>query len=62
MPQILKDFAFNVQAMLHWRDEFIETGEWSANKNLTDHVCRIRELLPQVLEILRDQDFDDNCG
>lgn len=62
MPQIFKDFVFNVNSMLYWRDEFIAKGEWTANKNLTNHIERIRDLLPKVLDMVRNEDgFDGAC-
>ena len=62
MPQLIKDFVYNVNSLLYWRDQFIEKGEWTANKNMTNHLCRIRELLPQALELVRNEDaYDGAC-
>lgn len=62
MPQIIKDFVFNVQSYLHWLDDYRCEGEWTCIKNMNNHLERIRELLPQVLDLVRDSGFDDNCG
>lgn len=62
ISQQLKDFVYNVNAFLHWRDEFIASGDWTDNKNMSNHLCRVRELLPVILDWLREHDFDDLCG
>ena len=62
MPQIFKDFVFNVQSMLLWWHDYADTGEWTANKNCNTHRERVEDLLPQVLELIKDQGFDDRCG
>ena len=62
MPQILKDFAYNVQAMIQWWHDYADTGEWTANKNCKTHRERVEELLPQVIQWIKDDDSIDRCG
>ena len=62
MPEILKDFVFNVRAYLHWHDEYTCEGEWTCIKNMNNHLERVRELLPKVYEIIHNEDsFDGAC-
>jgi len=62
MPNLIKDFAYNVQAMLHWWHLYSELGEWTANKNCNTHRERVEELLPKVLQWIKDDNSIDRCG
>lgn len=59
---IVKDIVYNLQAYLHWFDEFNSENEWTASKNADTFLQRLRELLPQALEMLKTEDFDYRCG
>lgn len=52
-PQPLKDLVFACQSYLHWRDEYDSEHEWTAMKNATDFLERIRQLVPQCIEIVK---------
>lgn len=51
-PEPIKSLVYACQSMLHWHDEFVTEQEWSALKNETSFLNRIRELVPQCIEIL----------
>lgn len=59
---ICKDIIYNLQAYLHWYDEFSAEHEWTASKNADTFMERLRELLPKGLEMLKTDDFDYQCG
>lgn len=53
----LKDLLYNLQAFLHWREEFLNTGEWQANKNQNSHLNRVSELLPSIMDYIKHNDL-----
>lgn len=60
-PQPLKDLVFACQSMLFWHDEYKSELTWSALKNETDFIGRIRELVPQCLEIVKNDSLIIDC-
>lgn len=58
---ITKDLIYNLQAYLHWLDEFKAEQEWTASKNADSFLQRLRELLPEALNMLKTDDFDYIC-
>lgn len=54
-PQPLKDMVYGVQAYLHWSEVYQNTQEWEALRNKTNFECRLRELLPQCLAIIKQE-------
>ena len=60
-PEPIKDLVYACQAMLHWRDEYITEQEWTALQKETTFRERIRELVPQCLELLRHNPAPLDC-
>lgn len=59
---ICKDIIYNLQAYLHWHDAFSAEHEWTYSKKADTFLERLRELLPEGLEMLKTDDFDYRCG
>ena len=53
-PQPLKDLVYCCQSFLHWHDEYDSEQEWSALQNEANFRERMRELLPQCLELIKN--------
>ena len=53
-PQPIKDIVYACQSLLHWHDEFCDTQLWEAGKNEAMFFERIRELVPQCLDLLKN--------
>lgn len=52
-PIPFKDLVHACQAMMHWHDEYAAEQTWVALKNETNFRERIRELVPQCIELLK---------
>lgn len=52
-PEPIKSLVYACQSMLYWHDEYDSEGEWTALNKENTFRNRVRELLPQCLEILR---------
>lgn len=59
---LVKDIIYNLQAYLHWVDEYQAEHEWTASKNADTFMERLRDLLPEALSMLKTDDFDYKCG
>ena len=62
METLLKDLLYNMQAYIHWHDEYRCEGEWTCIKNMNNHLERVSELLPQVLSWVNNDELDEHCG
>lgn len=60
-PEPIKDLVYACQAMMHWHDEYYSEHEWTALNNENTFRERIRELVPQCLEILRNNPTLIDC-
>lgn len=60
-PEPIKSLVYACQAMLHWYDEYESEQEWTALKNENTFRERIRELVPQCLELLRHNPEPLDC-
>lgn len=56
---VLKDIVFNLQAYIHWYDEFASEGYWTAQNNATKFYNRLAELVPEAVEYFRDARCDN---
>ena len=52
-PEPIKSLVYACQAMLHWHDEYVAEQEWTALQKETSFRERIRELVPQCIELLK---------
>lgn len=52
-PEPIKSLVYACQAMLHWHDEYDTEHEWTALQQETSFRERIRELVPQCIELLK---------
>ena len=52
-PEPIKSLVYACQAMLHWHDEYDTEQEWTALQKETSFRERIRELVPQCIELLK---------
>lgn len=52
-PEPIKSLVYACQAMLHWYDEYHTEQTWTALSNECDFRERIRELVPQCIELLK---------
>lgn len=52
-PEPIKSLVYACQAMLHWHDEYNTEQEWTALQKETSFRERIRELVPQCIELLK---------
>lgn len=52
-PEPIKDLVFACQAFLHWFDEYKTEGEWTALNKENTFRERIRELVPECLNLIR---------
>ena len=57
IQQTLKDLLYNMQAFLYWRDVYINSGEWQANKNMNSYIKRVSELLPPMMDYIKHNDL-----
>ena len=60
-PEPLKSLVYACQSMLHWHDEYESEQEWTALKNETTFLERIRELVPQCIELLQHNPTPIDC-
>ena len=60
-PEPLKSLVYACQAMLHWHDEYDTEHEWTASSKENTFRERIRELVPQCLEILKHNPAPLDC-
>ena len=60
-PEPIKSLVYACQSMLHWHDEYESEQEWTALKNETSFVERIRELVPQCIELLQHNPTPIDC-
>lgn len=60
-PEPLKSLVYACQSMLHWHDEYESEQEWTALKNESSFVERIRELVPQCIELLQHNPTPIDC-
>lgn len=59
---ITKDLVYNLQAYIHWYNEYRTEHEWTASKNADSFLQRLIDLLPEALDMLKTDDFDYICG
>jgi hypothetical protein len=52
-PEPIKDLVFACQAFLFWFDEYKTEGEWNALNKENTFRERIRELVPECLNLIR---------
>lgn len=55
---LFKTLAYQVQAYLHWFNEFQSEGEWSAIINQTNYREALEDLLPQCLDCINSSKQD----
>lgn len=60
-PEPLKSLVYACQSMLHWHDEYKSEQEWTALKNETSFLERIRELVPPCIELLKHNPSPLDC-
>lgn len=60
-PQPLKDLVFACQSFLYWRDEYYSEQEWTAMKKANDFIARIRDLVPQCIDIIKNDAVYLDC-
>lgn len=60
-PEPIKSLVYACQAMLHWHDEYDTEQEWTALSKENTFRERIRELVPQCLELLRHNPTPLDC-
>lgn len=60
-PEPFKDLVYNCQAFLHWSDEYRCEGYWEALQKENTFRERIRELVPQCLELLKHNPAPLDC-
>lgn len=60
-PEPIKSLVYACQAMLHWHDEYDTEGEWTALNKEVNFRERIRELVPQCLELLSHNPTPLDC-
>lgn len=60
-PEPIKSLVYACQSMLHWHDEYESEQEWIALKNESSFVERIRELVPQCIELLQHNPTPIDC-
>ena len=52
-PEPIKSLVYACQAMLYWHDEYATEQEWLALTKENGFRERIRELVPQCIELLK---------
>lgn len=52
-PQPLKDIVYAVQSYLYWSQLYAEDGLWESMKNAKDFKERMSSLLPQCLDLIK---------
>lgn len=60
-PEPIKSLVYACQSMLHWHDEYESEQEWTALKNESTFLERIRELVPQCIELLQHNPTPIDC-
>lgn len=60
-PEPIKSLVYACQSMLYWHDEYKSEQEWTALKNETTFLERIRELVPPCLELLMHNPSTLDC-
>lgn len=60
-PEPLKSLVYACQAMLYWHDEYVYEGQWTTLNNEVKFRERIRELVPQCLELLSHNPAPLDC-
>lgn len=60
-PEPIKSLVYACQAMLHWHDEYDTEQEWTALQKETTFRERIRELVPQCIELLKHNPSPLDC-
>lgn len=60
-PEPIKSLVYACQAMLHWHDEYESEQEWTALKNESIFLNRIRELVPPCIELLKHNPSPIDC-
>lgn len=60
-PEPIKSLVYACQAMLHWYDEYNTEHEWTALQQETTFRERIRELVPQCIELLKHNPSPLDC-
>lgn len=58
----IKDLVYNLERYIYWSDEYESEHEWTALDQEHKHLQRLRQLLPPILQALKDNDFDNQCG
>lgn len=56
IEQILKDIVFNLQAYIHWFNEFKTEGMWEAQMKANEFLQRLEELVPLALQYFRNEE------
>lgn len=60
-PEPIKSLVYACQAMLHWHNEYESEQEWTALKNESTFLERIRELVPLCIELLKHNPSPIDC-
>ena len=60
-PEPIKSLVYACQAMLHWHDEYQSEHEYTALANESKFVERVRELVPQCIELLKHNPSPLDC-
>ena len=60
-PEPIKSLVYACQSLLFWHDEYDTEHEWTALNNESNFRERIRELVPQCLELLRHNPTPLDC-
>lgn len=60
-PEPIKSLVYACQSMIHWHVEYESEQEWTALKNETTFFERIRELVPQCIELLQHNPTPIDC-
>lgn len=58
----IKDLVYNLERYLYWYDEYESEHEYTALSMERKFMDRLQQLLPPILQALKENDFDANCG
>lgn len=62
LTESIKDLLYNLERYIYWCDLYQSDFEYTALAQERKHYQRLSVLLPPILNAIKDNDFDAQCG